>query len=56
MRQMRERGHKFGQAPKLSAAQVKEAKRMRKAGTPMKQIAKQFKVSYGTIRNWTRGT
>ena len=49
------RGVRFGQQPKLSPAQVKEAQRLRNKGQSIRQIAEFFDVSHNTIRNWTTG-
>lgn len=49
------RGVKFGQDPFLSAAQVKQAQKMRDKGLSVRRIAEKFGCSHNTIRNWTTG-
>lgn len=49
------RGVRFGQQPKLSPTQVKEAQRLRNKGQSIRQIAEFYDVSHNTIRNWTTG-
>lgn len=46
-------GVKFGADPKLKPEDVKAAQKMRDGGQSIRTIAKQFKVSHNTIRNWT---
>ena len=49
------RGVRFGQQPKLTPQQVKQAQKMRDARKSIRVIAKHFDVSHNTIRNWTTG-
>ena len=49
------RGVRFGQPPKLSKEQIKEAQRMRDAGKSAYKIAEHFGVCHSTIYNHTRG-
>lgn len=49
------RGVRFGQEPKLSQDQVKEAQKLRDKGESIRVIASKFDVSHNTIRNWTTG-
>lgn len=49
------RGVKFGQDPKLSATQQKQAQKLRDKGIGLRVIAEQFDVSHSTIRAWTVG-
>ena len=43
------RGVKMGRPPKLTSHQVKEARRRRDAGEPMRDIARTYNVSHSTI-------
>lgn len=53
MQFLKGQGRTFGRQRVLSAAQVKAAQKMRDAGVVVSMIAKQFKCSRGTIRNYT---
>lgn len=53
MQYLKEQGRTFGRERVLSAEQVKAAQKMRDAGVAVSMIAKQFKCSRGTIRNYT---
>lgn len=53
MQYLKEQGRTFGRERVLSPEQVKAAQKMRDAGVAVSMIAKQFKCSRGTIRNYT---
>lgn len=53
MQYLKSQGRTFGRERVLTPLQVKEAQTMRDAGTAVSMIAKAFKVSRGTINNYT---
>lgn len=53
MQYLKEQGRTFGRERVLSPEQIKAAQKMRDAGVAVSMIAKQFKCSRGTIRNYT---
>jgi len=53
MQYLKTQGRTFGRERVLSPEQVKAAQKMRDAGVAVSMIAKQFKCSRGTIRNYT---
>ena len=53
MQYLKAQGRTFGRERVLTPLQVKEAQAMRDAGTAVSLVAKAFKVSRGTIRNYT---
>jgi DNA invertase Pin-like site-specific DNA recombinase len=53
MQYLKEQGRTFGRAMVLSSEQISSAQKLRDKGVPVSEIAKQFKVSRGTINNYT---
>lgn len=53
MQYLKEQGRVFGRERVMTSEQVREAQAMRDASVSVSEIAKQFKVSRGTIRNYT---
>lgn len=53
MQYLKEQGRTFGRERVLTPEQVREAQRMRDDGVAVTLIAKHFKCSRGTIRNYT---
>jgi DNA invertase Pin-like site-specific DNA recombinase len=53
MQYLKEQGRVFGRAPVLSVDDVRAAQKLRDSSASVSEIAKQFKVSRGTIRNYT---
>lgn len=53
MQYLKTQGRTFGRERVLTPLQVKEAQTMRDAGTAVTMIAKAFRVSRGTINNYT---
>jgi DNA invertase Pin-like site-specific DNA recombinase len=49
------RGVQFGQQPKLSVEERKQAQKLRDGGMSIRAIAVRFGCSHNTIRNWTSG-
>lgn len=46
------RGLQYGATPKLSAAKAAQLVKMRKSGATAAEVAKRFKVSLGSVRNY----
>lgn len=53
MQYLKEQGRTFGRERVLTPEMVRSAQNMRDGGTSVSEIAKQFKVSRGTVRNYT---
>jgi DNA invertase Pin-like site-specific DNA recombinase len=49
---LQERGHKWGKAPSMNPQQVKEAKALIRDGKTVRFVARKFKVSETTVRNY----
>lgn len=55
MRAAKERGVKFGAEPKLSPKERMAMQRDRRSGMSLRDLASRYRVSIGTVQNWTVG-
>lgn len=51
---IRDRGGSYGPKPKLSAVKADQLVRMRKSGASAAEVARKFKVSVGSVRNYVQ--
>jgi DNA invertase Pin-like site-specific DNA recombinase len=49
----RERGVKFGASPMLTPAERKQMAKDRRAGMTLRELARKYRCSVGTVQNWT---